>query len=253
MAAGCGDNPDVNVTTVPAATTGGGPTTTVIDTIAVTPATATIDVGETLLFQATALDSGGTQITGVAFTWASSSPTVALIDANGLATGLVPGTTNITASSGGVTSNTAVLTVDCAGIPASFNNATAIPSTISTFGTSSISVEVADCNGGPVPNGIQVDFSTSLSFGTVTTPGLTAQQGLPPAAVATATFTAGSVGGTATVTITSGNATPSSVTIVIVPPAAGSIEFVSATPTVIGIKGSGQPETSTITFLYCWF
>jgi hypothetical protein len=51
------------------------------------------------------MDANGYPIPGVSFTWTSSNPTVASIDATGLATGLSVGTATITASAGGVTSN----------------------------------------------------------------------------------------------------------------------------------------------------
>src|SRR5207244_524598 len=44
-------------------------------------------------------------------TWHSSNGAVASISASGVATGLSVGSSNITATSGGITSNTAVLTV----------------------------------------------------------------------------------------------------------------------------------------------
>ena len=173
-----------------------------------------------------------------------------IVSNTGVATGVAPGTTNITASSGGITSNVSVLTVTCNGLPAFVNNATATPSSVSTLGTSSISVDVTDCIGNPVPNGTQVDFSLSSSaIGTVTTPAFTTIQGTPSLAVATATFTALNSGGTATITITSQNASPATVNIVVAPPSAGSIEFSSALPNSIGVKGAGQVETSIITFL----
>jgi hypothetical protein len=246
----CTENPDVTIETPtgPAAGGGGQPVTS----INITPTTATLAIGATQLFTATALDASLNPVTSVAFVWTSSNTAVATINsATGLATAIAAGTTDIAATSGGVTSNVAVLTVTCAGIPSSVNNPNAVPTTISTFGTSSISVDVTDCNGDPVPNGTQVDFAVAslpAGIGTVTSPGLTFQQGTPPLAIATATFTAGQVGGTATITATSGNATPASIFINVVPPTSGSIEFVSATPQVIGVKGSGQQETSIVAF-----
>ena len=48
-------------------------------------------------------------MSGVGFTWTSSDPTVATIDANGLATGVGAGTTQISASAQGVVSNAVAL------------------------------------------------------------------------------------------------------------------------------------------------
>lgn len=82
-----------------------------IAAIHVTPASATIKVGETQGFTAVAVDANGTPIPGITFTWASSATNVATIGADGVASGAAAGTTAITASAGNVTSDEASLTV----------------------------------------------------------------------------------------------------------------------------------------------
>ena len=97
-------------TSAPATLTVAAPT---VVSIAVTPATASIAVGNTQQFTATATysDKSTKDITSTA-TWASGTPAVASISAAGLATGLTAGTSAITAASGGVTSSpAATLTV----------------------------------------------------------------------------------------------------------------------------------------------
>ena len=125
----------------------------------------------------------------------------------------------------------------------------ATPSAITVNGTSTITATVKDSNGNLVANGTTVIFSLntastgSLSNSTVTT----------ASGIATTTFTAGSASGTVTITATSIGV--SNFTSLIVgtvpggPVATGSIQFVSATPPIIGIKGAGREETSTIQFL----
>ncbi|MGA7792942.1 MAG: kelch repeat-containing protein [Candidatus Acidiferrales bacterium] len=93
---------------------GGSPT-------GVSPAVAAVDLPSSLapiavsgteLIMATAKDSGGNIISGATFNWASSNPSVATINAgSGTAMGLLPGTTQITASANGVTSAPVTLTV----------------------------------------------------------------------------------------------------------------------------------------------
>jgi len=80
-------------------------------TITVTGASASIEAGATDQFTAVGKDSAGDKISGLTFTWASSSTGVATIDGTGLATAVSAGTTYITASSGSVTSSQATLTV----------------------------------------------------------------------------------------------------------------------------------------------
>jgi streptogramin lyase len=80
--------------------------------ITVTPATAAVFAGGTQQYTATAnFADGSTEVVTSLATWASSVPSVATIAASGLATGVAAGTTSITASIGGVTSNSATLKV----------------------------------------------------------------------------------------------------------------------------------------------
>ncbi len=85
--------------------------------IAVTPATPapTVARNATRQFTATATLTDGSQqniTAAAATTWTSSVPANATISAAGLATGVAVGTTQISATSGGVTSNKVALTVN---------------------------------------------------------------------------------------------------------------------------------------------
>lgn len=82
-----------------------------IASVTLTPLSATIKVGQTQQFTASATDASGNPVTQAQFTWHNSFGGVASIDANGLATGLAPGTVMITASASGMTSQVATLTV----------------------------------------------------------------------------------------------------------------------------------------------
>ena len=83
-----------------------------LTSISVTPTSASIEEGQTQQFTATGTfsDSSTADLTSSA-TWASSNEPVATIDASGLATGVSAGTSNITATQDGVTSNLAALEV----------------------------------------------------------------------------------------------------------------------------------------------
>jgi hypothetical protein len=106
-------------TSAPATLTVTAPT---VVSIAVTPATASIVVGHTQQFTATATysDKSTKDITSTA-AWSSATTGVATISAaGGLATGVGAGTSAITAASGGVTSSpAATLTVTATGVPVS--------------------------------------------------------------------------------------------------------------------------------------
>lgn len=84
--------------------------------IHVNPTNASINSGSTLQYQALGTVAGGQQydITD-SVTWTSSNPTVATISSTGKATAQTPPSTqqcNITASSGSLVSNAAILTVN---------------------------------------------------------------------------------------------------------------------------------------------
>ena len=115
-----------------------------IATISLTPPSASIEVGQTQTFTATAEDASGESV-NAAFVWASSNPAVASVS-NGVATGLSVGTTNVTASANGVTSNAAELTVTEQGsgeAEPTISSFRAEPATIAPGETSTLSWEVS--------------------------------------------------------------------------------------------------------------
>jgi DNA/RNA endonuclease G (NUC1)/polyhydroxyalkanoate synthesis regulator phasin len=83
-----------------------------VASVVVSPASATIVQGGNQQFAATAYDSGNQPIAGVTFTWTSSDPSVASVNATGLAIGVSPGDTVITATSANGKFGTAALHVD---------------------------------------------------------------------------------------------------------------------------------------------
>ncbi len=87
------------------------PPAPMVSTVTLIPTEATIETGQEHSFEAIALAADGTEITDVAFTWASSDEMVATVDENGLATGVGAGEVMITATADGV-SGMATLTVN---------------------------------------------------------------------------------------------------------------------------------------------
>ena len=82
-----------------------------VNVISVVSSNSSINVGGTQQFSAFATDQYGSAMSGVSFNWTSSDPTVASVDANGLATGLAAGTAQISALAQGVSSNAVALTI----------------------------------------------------------------------------------------------------------------------------------------------
>jgi hypothetical protein len=74
--------------------------------IEVTPASVSINPEQTQTFNAIARNAAGTVLTGLAVSWVSSDPSVATITGVGVATGVSPGTTTITAIVDGRSGNT---------------------------------------------------------------------------------------------------------------------------------------------------
>ncbi len=83
----------------------------VVARVEVTPTVATIGIGVTQQFIAHAFDSSNQEITPISFSWSSSALDVATINQSGMSSGVGQGTTQITATAGGVTSAPSSLTV----------------------------------------------------------------------------------------------------------------------------------------------
>jgi uncharacterized protein YjdB len=104
-----------------------GCTNNLVDSISVAPSTQSLAVGQTVQFTATGLQTHGshpstdTNVTSQV-TWTSSAPSVATVNASGIATAVSAGSTTISASMqgfSGVITGTAVLTVTGSGISSS--------------------------------------------------------------------------------------------------------------------------------------
>src|SRR5204863_431992 len=87
-----------------------GVTTVSVATVDLNPATATVQVGQTVQLTATPKDSNGNALSGRTVTWTSSNTSVATVSTSGLVSGVTPGSATITATSEGK-SGTASVTV----------------------------------------------------------------------------------------------------------------------------------------------
>ena len=88
------------------------PPAAVVATVTVSPPSATIAAGASQQFTATASDASGQPISGVTFTWTSTAPTVATVNASGLATAVAPGNAGIVATAPNGVADTAELRVN---------------------------------------------------------------------------------------------------------------------------------------------
>jgi uncharacterized protein YjdB len=121
-AAGIATGLAVGTTNITASTSGmNGTVTSPVSVLTVTatlvsidaePATVSVPLGNAQAFTAVGhFSDNSAQDLTTAVQWASSRPSIATIDANGMATTMAEGSTNVTASYGTVVSNTAALTV----------------------------------------------------------------------------------------------------------------------------------------------
>jgi uncharacterized protein YjdB len=87
-----------------------------VATVSVSPARATLAVGDSVRLTATAVDANGVVVEGVGFTWTSSDAPVAAVSTRGTVIGVEQGTSTVTAAADGKT-GTATITVDAGSAP----------------------------------------------------------------------------------------------------------------------------------------
>ena len=79
--------------------------------VMVSPSTGTVEVGDTVRLTAEAFDENGHAVAGSEFTWSSSDPSVATVDASGLVQGIGEGATTITATAEAAAGSAAIAVV----------------------------------------------------------------------------------------------------------------------------------------------
>ena len=92
--------------------------TQTVESVRVSPIDGTIGSGETLRLSAEAFDENGHAVAGAEFSWESSDPSVATVDASGLVTGADIGVATITARAGGGRGTAAITVADAASLAA---------------------------------------------------------------------------------------------------------------------------------------
>ena len=88
-----------------------------VASVTVSPALLGVTQGGTGTFTAVARDSASQPVTGVTFTWSSNAPTIATVNAGGVATAVGPGDATITATAPNGVAGTATLRVTVPGLP----------------------------------------------------------------------------------------------------------------------------------------
>ncbi len=165
--------------------------------ITVTPSSATLMVGETKGFVATALDQDGNAMPGIDIVWSSSDPTVGAIDDDGVFTALVAGTATVTAASGDI-AGTATVTVSDEEPVLTGLNVTPPRATLAAGDSLKFIVTARDQNGNVMPAGAVAWTSSDPAAGTIDDDGVFTALA---AGTTTVTATSGEVAATAAVTV----------------------------------------------------
>lgn len=166
-----------------------------VASVTVSPASASLEVGQTRQLSATVRDVRGDVVTGRTVTWSSSSSAVATVSSTGLVTAAGPGEASIAATVDGVAGSSAI-TVAAAAI----REVAVSPSTaeLEIGDTRQLSVTVTNTDGQTVSNPSVTWRSSSDGVATVSTSGLVTATG---AGTATITATVGGVSGTALIEV----------------------------------------------------
>lgn len=174
----------VSVTTVPVASVG------------VSPATASVQAGQTVQLTATPKDANGNALSGRTVTWASSNGAVATVSGTGLVSGTAAGSATITATSEGH-SGSAPVTVTV--VPVASVTLSPSAASLPVAGTLQLTATLKDANGNALSGRSVTWASAATGLATVSSTGL-----VTGVAAGSATITATSEGqsGTALVSVT---------------------------------------------------
>jgi uncharacterized protein YjdB len=215
-------------------------TAPVLVSLAISPATATVAAGYTQPYTATGTYSdGSTQTLTDTVSWSSSASAIAGISGSGLATGISPGTTTITASDGAITA-IATLTVGApvlvsiAVTPANGSFALGTTLTLSATGTYSDGSTLNLSNGVTWSSG-------NTGIASVSGPGIVSGVELGSTGI---TATSGAISGSTTVTVTAAVLVSIAVTPAIPTLPLGTTEQFTATGSYT--DGSTQDISSTV-------
>src|SRR5437763_1511981 len=141
----------VSVTTVPVAS------------VSVSPATASVQAGQTVQLTATPKDVSGNALSGRTVTWASSNGGVATVSASGAVSGVAAGSVTITATSEGHSGTSAVTVTAAAALPGTVSDLAA-PSVTDSSATLSFT-EVDNGAGQPAGYDIRFIAGPTLTWG----------------------------------------------------------------------------------------
>src|SRR5437870_3897203 len=167
-----------------------------VATVTLTPASATVNEGQTLQLTATLKDANGNTLVGRSITWSNSNPSAAGVNGTGLVTGVTAGSATITATSEGKNGTSAITVVH---MPVASVTVTPASGTVPAASSLQLTATPKDANGNPLVGRTVTWQSSNTAAATVNGSGL-----VTGVAVGSATITATSEGqsGTSAITVT---------------------------------------------------
>ncbi|HEV2750216.1 MAG TPA: Ig-like domain-containing protein, partial [Gemmatimonadales bacterium] len=168
-----------------------------VASVTVSPATVSLQSGQTAQLTATTRDANGNMLSGRVVTWSSSNTAVATVNGNGLVTaGATSGSATITATSEGQ-SGTATASVTF--VPVASVTVAPASASLQVGQTTQLTATPKDANGNPLTGRVVTWSSNNTTVATVSGSGLVTAK-----AAGSATITATSEGqsGTSSITVT---------------------------------------------------
>jgi uncharacterized protein YjdB len=167
-----------------------------VASVTLSPASATVNEGQSLQLTATLKDANGNVLTGRSITWTSSNTAAATVNSTGLVTGVVAGSATITATSEGQSGTSAITVVH---LPVASVTVTPASASVSTGSSVQLTATPKDANGNPLSGRTVTWQSSNTAAATVSGSGL-----VTGVAAGSATITATSEGqsGTSAITVT---------------------------------------------------
>src|SRR5436305_8106456 len=157
-----------------------------VATVAGTPPSASVPVGQTVQLTATPKDANGAPLSGRTVTWSSANTAVATVSNSGLVSGVTPGSATITATSEGKSGTSSISVTN---VPVATVEVTPPSASVQAGQTVQLTATPKDAGGNPL-SGRTVTWSSSNTAGATVGKGRSVD-GVPPG---TATITATSEG-----------------------------------------------------------
>ena len=189
-----------------------------VASVAVSPASTTLQIGGTVQLSATTRDASGNVLTGRVIGWTSANSSIARVSSAGLVTAVAAGTVSITVASEGQSASAAITVSAPAPVPVASVSVSPATATLQVGGSVQLSATTRDANGNVLTGRVVGWNSGNSSIATVSSSGL-----VTAVAAGSVTITAASEGQTASAAITVSAPAPVPVASVSVSPASSSL------------------------------